>query len=734
MQYPTIISSSKLSNMFSKIKELSLNRNWHEILSLYNSLNKSGVKLTEPSLFHPILKACSATSFKHGQSLHASVVKLGVESCTSIGNSIMDFYAKNGHIDSTFNVLSSIKIKDSVSWNIMICGYIDHGCFDKGMCAFTQARGEGFEPNVSTLVLAVQVIRKIRMLCEGEKMHGYMIKSDFLAVRSVGNAVLCMYADMGMEFARKVFDEMCDKDVVAWSVMVSGYVKSNEARVGLGIFKEMVLELSSEVDGQTIVSVLKACTDLKDVIMGRMLHGFVLRKGFDCDLFLGNSLVDMYSKCNDPDSALQAWKDMPLKNIVSWNSILSGLVFNEKHSEALDLFSSMKTAGIEPDAVTLVNILQLCRYFDDPLICKCIHNVIIRRNHELNELVVNTLIDVYAKCNLIFIAEKLFNSMRIRDTVSWSTMIAAFAHCGLPDEAIGVYHEMIHAQVKPNAITILNLIEACSHDTELKRPKSAHGIAIRRGLASEPDVGTAILDMYSRYGNITTSNKAFNQISTKNVISFSAMIAAYGMNGRPRDALCLLTEMEIQGLKPNSVTILSVLSACSHGGLIEDGLSIFLKFIKSQKVKPSLEHYACLVDLLSRGGKLDLAMEVIKEQNVGPSAWGALLSGCRMSYSGNEKIREKVVDYVLELEPNKSSGYMLASGMYAAQGLWDDAARIRVLLKDKQVKVVAGYSMVQVNNKCCRFIAGNKNQFLSNELRATIQELHDCMKIEEHTG
>ncbi|KAK9052089.1 hypothetical protein SSX86_028717 [Deinandra increscens subsp. villosa] len=735
MNYPAIISISKLSNWVTRIKDSSFNGRWQEVLSLHNDLNKSGVQLTQPSLFHLIIKACSATSSTHGKTLHASVIKLGVDSCTSIGNSIMDFYSKAGLMDSAFSFFHGMKIRDSVSWNILISGHISRGDFDRGVSSFIQARATGFEPNVSSLVLVIQTVHKLGMLDEGQKLHGYMIKTGFLSISSVQNSVLCMYANLEMEYAQKLFDEMSNRDVIAWSVMISGYVKSDKAHVALGIFREMMLSnFRREVDGQTVVSALKACANLKDHIAGRTLHGFILHKGFDNDLFIGNSLIDMYAKWNDLDSVLQAWKDMPIRNSVSWNSFLSGLVCNGKHSEAINLFSSMQKSEIEPDAVTLVNLLQVCKHLADPFICKCIHTVVLRKNHELNELIINTLIDVYAKCQLISFAQKMFDSMKIRDTVSWSTMIAAFTNCGLPKEAIEVFNEMIQAQEKPNAVTILNLIEACANYSELNRPKSVHGIAIRLGLATETIVGTAILDMYSSYGDIMTSKKAFHQIINKNVISFSAMIAACGMNGLPHDALCLLTEMETCGIQPNSITLLSVLSACSHGGLINEGLSLFQKLIKSQEVKPSLEHYSCLVDLLSRGGKLDLAMELVDElakgANVGASAWGALLSGCRTSCTGNDDIREKVVERVLEFEPNNSSGYMLASNTYAARGLWAAAARFRAMVKDRQVKVVAGYSMVHVNNASCKFIAGDRNQFLLKEVHDTVDELHRCMKME----
>ncbi|KAL7609643.1 hypothetical protein Lser_V15G11417 [Lactuca serriola] len=730
MHHLAVISSSKLSNWVSKIKELSFSGRWQDVLSLYNDMNKAGVRLTEPSLFHPILKACSAISLAHGKSLHASVIKLGVESSTSIGNSIMDFYTKAGDVGSTISLFGCMKIRDSVSWNILISGQIDHGDLDQGIRSFIQARATGFEPNVSTLVLVIQTIRTLKALHEEQKIHGYMIKTEFLAISSLQNSLLSMYADTTMEYAQKLFDEMPNRDVITWSVMISGYVKTNKNHLALQIFKEMLSQSGPEPDEQTILSALKACTNLKNLITGRTLHGFIFHKGFHHDTFLGNSLIDMYSKCNDTDSALQSFTEIPLKNIISWNSIISGLVYNEKHSEAIHLFDTMQNAKIDPDAVTLVNLLQICKHFTDPLICKSIHTVIIRRNHELNDLVVNTLVDTYAKCNLIFIAHKLFSLINIHDVVSWSTMIAAFTYCGFPHEAIRVFHEMmIDSQHKPNAITMLNLIEACSYDSDLKLPKSGQGIAIRLGFASDAIVGTSILDMYAKYGDIMTSKKVFEMISNKNVVSYSAMIGAYGMNGVPHSALSLLTEMESHGVKPNSVTILSVLSACSHGGLVHEGLSLFRKLTETLEVKLGVEHYSCLVDLLSRSGNLDLAMKMVEgHEKGGVSAWGALLSGCRFSF--NERIAEKVVSCVLEMEPNNSNGYMLASNMYAKLGSWEDVARIRGLMRDKEVKSVAGFSMINVNNKSCRFVAGDRNQVLLDEIRDTIKELHEFMKMD----
>ncbi|KAK9287215.1 hypothetical protein L1049_015628 [Liquidambar formosana] len=732
MRLPTSLLVSKLPNWNLRIRESASNRKWQEVFSHFQEMKKAEVQLPDPSVFPSILKACSHLSFRHGTSIHACLIKQGLESFKSIGNSTMDFYMKSAALDSALAVFDCMRNRDSVTWNIMIHGQLDLGLSGKGLWWFMQGRIAGFEPNISTLVLVIQASRNVGAIFEGFKMHGYIIQSGFWVIPSVQNSLLSMYADIDMEDAKELFDEMCDRDVISWSVMIGGYVQNDEAQFALSLFRVMVSEAGIEPDGVTIVSVLKACSNLGDISMGRLVHRFVICRGFYYDLFVGNALVDMYCKCNDVDSAYEVFNEMPQRNNVSWNSLFSGFVRNERHSEVLSLFDSMGKEGIKADEVTLVNLLQSCKYFMDPFKCKLIHSTIIRRGYELNELVLNSLIDAYAKCNLVELAWKLFGAMKSRDMVSWSTMIAGFTHCGKPDEAIAVFKEMNQAQEKPNAVTVLNLLEACSVSADLKRSKWAHCVAIRRGFLGEVAVGTAILDMYSKCGAIEASRKAFDQIPHKNIVSWSAMIAGYGMNGLAHDALALLANMKMHGLKPNAVTTLCVLSACSHGGLVDEGLSFFEEMVQDHGVELRVEHYSCMVDMLGRAGKLDSAMDLIKkipEGLTGASAWGALLNACR-SYR-NKELGAGAVARVLELEPSNSAGYLLASNLYAASGLWVDAARMRLLVKERGLRVVAGFSLVHVDNKACRFVAGDESHPRAKEIHGAVQHLHWCMKMDE---
>lgn len=722
-----------------RLGELLCHGKSHDVLLHYRELNKSGVVLTDHSIFPVLFKAClnlSATH-RHGNSIHASLVKQGFLAFTSVGNSLMDMYAKSGDLGSALLVFNCMDNKDSVSWNVVIHGHLlERAASTRGLWFFTQAWAAGFEPNISTFVLVIQACRNLRAFEAGRTVHASILRAGYSSITSVQNSLLSFYAELRMHLAHNLFDEMTHRDVVSWSVMVAGYAQSeDESLTALEFFQRMI-DFGITPDGQSVVSVLKACSKLKAIKMGQSIHGFVISRGLDYDLFVYNSLIDLYSKCNDIDSSFRVFHGIPEKNVVSWNSLLSGLVQNEMHREALNLFGSMRKAGVQSDEVTLVNLLQLCKSFLDPDQCKLIHSRILRRGFELNDLVTNSLIDAYASCNLITYAWSQFGNMRTRDAVTWSTMIAGFTHCGMPDEAIAVFREMSHTSEWPNAVTMLNLLEACSLSADMKRSRWAHGIAIRRGLASDVVVGTAILDMYSKCGSIGSSRKVFNQIQHKNVVTWSAIIAAYGMIGLPNEALALLAEMKICGLRPNQVTALSLLSACSHGGLVEEGLSLFKELIWDHEVEPGLEHYSCLVDLLARAGKVDSAMNLIGRLLVGlkpgASAWGALLSACR-NYE-NYEFGAIALPQVLELEPSSSAGYLLASNMYASGHSWVDATKMRMLAKEGGVKVVAGYSLVYVNGKACRFLAGDNRQSLSDELQFAIRQLHSSMKMEVTCG
>lgn len=686
----------KVSNWVQRIKDLASKGRWQEVISCHLQMKEAKLPCPDSSFFPPILKASAFISFRLAKAIHADILKLGLDSFTLIANSILDFYSKCGSLSCALDAFDHMTNRDSISWNIIVHCHLQQAAFHQGLSLFFRAKVANFIPNISSLVLVVHACCQVRCFSDGAIIHSYIIRSGLLAESSVQNSLLSMYTELEIKFAQKMFDEMLDRDVITWSVMIGCHLQHDQPDVSLRLFCRMVCEYNVEADGKVAVTVLKACTQSGNIEMGNLLHGFVTRRGLGCDLFVGNSLLDFYSKYGDSECAFKAFHDMPVTNVVSWNSLLHGLVQNEKYAEVILLFDTMQTAGVQVDERTLVTMLQVCKSLVNVSQGKSIHAKVIRKGYELNKIVGNCLIDAYAKCKCFSLAWKVFGQIKQRDEVTWSTMIAGFTHCGMPDEAISVFQDMNQMEVKPNAITFLNLIEACSLLAELKTSKWAHAVAIRHGLACEVSVGTAILHMYSKCGAIEASRKAFEQITEKNIMSWSAMIAAYGKNGLPHDALALHAKMKSEGMKPNLVTILSALCACSHGGLVEEGLALFKDLVQEYGGEGVSEHYSCVVDLLARAGWLESAFDFLRVLPGGlkseASAWGALLSACRRFSSG--AVGPITVSRVLALEPSSSAGYLQASSLYAVSDSWSNAARMRRLVNERKMKVIAGHSVV----------------------------------------
>ncbi|EOA32485.1 hypothetical protein CARUB_v10015765mg [Capsella rubella] len=723
---------SKLEAFSSKIKQASVNGRWREVVTGYLEIQRAGVQCNDPFVFPIVFKACGKLSWLfQGRCIQASLLKRGFESFASVGNSVADFYMKCGDLCSAIREFDCMTSRDLVSWNVIVFGLLDHGFEEEGLWWFSKSRVWGCEPNVSTLVFVIHACRSLRSYVDGEKIHSYMIRSGFCGISSVQNSILCMYSECDLSSARRLFDEMSERDVISWSVVIRSYVQSQEPVLGLKLFKEMVSEAKTEPDCVTMTSVLKACAVLEDLDVGRSVHGFSIRKGLDLvDVFVRNSLIDMYSKGFDVDSAFRVFDETTCRNIVSWNSILAGFVHNQRCDEALEMFRLMGKEATEADEITLVMLLQVCKFFEQPLPCKSIHCVIIRHGYESNEVALSSLIDAYTSCSLVDDAGTVLDSMTYKDVVSCSTMISGFAHSGQPDEAISIFCQM---REKPNAITVISLLSACSVSADLRKSKWAHGIAIRRGLAiNDISVNTSIVDAYAKCGAIELARRAFDQMPLKNVVSWTVIISAYAINGLPDKALALFEEMKRQGNTPNAVTYLAALSACNHGGLVKKGLMIFKSMVENDH-KPLLQHYSCIVDMLSRAGEIDTAMELIKklpeDVKAGASTWGAILSGCRNRLK-NGTITSEVVAEILELSPLCSSGYLLASSVFAAEKSWDDVAMMRRLVKERKVRVVAGYSMVLEGSIARRFLAGDTLSLSDSELNDVVLSLHRCMRLE----
>eukprot|EP01018_Ginkgo_biloba_P037492 Gb_02031 [translate_table: standard] len=537
-----------------------------------------------------------------------------------------------------------------------------------------------------------------------------------------------MYAKCGnLENARLVFEKMSDRDVVPWTAMIAGYTQNGHANEALTLFGQMHLA-GMKPNPITMSSVLPACARLQALQQGKWIHDYIIRSGIELDVYVGTALIDMYVKCGCIESARQVFDDMSKRNECSWNSMIAGYAQNGDANEALALFHQMQLAGMTPNAVTMVSVLSTLAHSDDLQQGKRVHDYIIRTGFESNVFVGSALIDMYTKCGSIGIARQVFEKLSERDVVSWTAMIAGYAQNGYANEALTLFHQMKLAGVIPDSATMVSVLSACAHLGALQQGKLIHDYIIRCGLESDVFVGTALIDMYAKCGSVDIARKCFDKMSERDVVSWNAMIAGYGMHGHGEDALVVFSHMQQIGMKPNWVTFICVLCACSHAGLVNEGSQNFGRMKRDYCITPKMKHYACMVDLLGRAGHLDEAEDFIKKMPLEPDAsvWGALLGACRIHC--NVELGVLVAGRLFDLEPEDAGYYVLVSNIYAAAGRWDSVAKVRTIMKDRGLKKTPGCSLIDINNHVHAFLVGDRSHPESEKIYAMLETLTGQME------
>ncbi|KAH9287895.1 hypothetical protein KI387_032012 [Taxus chinensis] len=581
----------------------------------------------------------------------------------------------------------------------------------------------------------LQACTKDKSLRQGKKLHAHMLLTGFqLNADSAGTKLLSMYSNCGgFEDARQLFDKILKPNIIPWNVMIRCCVIHRFCNGALTLFYEMQ-RTGVSPDRFTIPLVLKACASLGFLRQGKDIHGFVAKCGFESDAFVGSALIDMYAKCGVVEYARQMFDKLYQRDVVSWTSMIRGYVQNGQVNEAVDLFRGMQLVGVKPNLITIVSVLPACAHLADLKKGKEIHEYALKRGFHLDVFVVSSLIDMYAKCGAMNFALRVFDKMSQRNVVSWNSIIAGFAHNGNCDGAFELFHRMQGTGIKPNlvtwntmiagyaqngfpneaiellyqmqlagvewdAVTLASVLPACVALAALQQGKEIHCQILRKGFYSSVFVGSALLDMYCKCGNIEIARRVFDNMLERDAVSWNVMMVGYGVHGHGEEAIALFEQMQQEGMKPDQISFIAVLCACSHSGLVVQGMQFFNQMIRDFHVVPRMEHYASMVDLLGRAGCLEKAEGFIKNMPTKPGVevWGVLLNACRVHQ--NIDLGERVAQYLFELEPENTAYYVLLSNIYAEAGRWDDVAKVRAKVKSRGLNKSPGCSWIEVNNK-----------------------------------
>ncbi|XP_042482589.1 pentatricopeptide repeat-containing protein At4g14170 [Macadamia integrifolia] len=429
------------------------------------------------------------------------------------------------------------------------------------------------------------------------------------------------------------------------------------------------------------------------------LHGRLLRTGLYSNVILSSKLVMMYSTPHNLIShSLSVFLHMPERNIYSWNIIIGEFSRLGLPEKSVELFLRMQNSEVQPDVFTFPLVLRACASAGSMFGGMSVHGLCVKVGLEKNVFVASALVFLYVSFGRILMARKLFDEMPERDAVLWTAMLAGYAQHEEPMLGLVVFREMVGEGIQLDAVVMVSLLLICSQLGWLRHGKSVQGWSIRRCLHLGLSLGNAFVHMYVKCASLSYAQKIFNVIPETDVISWSALILGYGINGSVNVALDLFDLMCREGFEPNDVTFLGVLSACAHAGMVQQAHVLF-DMMKDYKVMPELKHYACMVDCLGRAGLLEEAERFIEEMPVEPdgAVLGALLGGCRVH--GNIEVGERIAKKLLGLEPEKGGYYVLLANIYAAAGRFDDAEEVRELMKQENVNKLPGSSLIELESR-----------------------------------
>ncbi|XP_077226625.1 tetratricopeptide repeat (TPR)-like superfamily protein [Tasmannia lanceolata] len=554
------------------------------------------------------------------------------------------------------------------------------------------------------------------------QIHAIMLLTGNLIHGNSNGQLIASYARTGdINSANQVFDEMPQRNIATWRAIIIAYSHKNSPTQVLNLYHQMILD-GTRPDSSTFTVSLKACADLLDLETGKEIHSRAIDFGYKDDVFVGSSVLNLYAKCGKMEEAMRVFDEMPKRDLVSWTTMVTGFAQSGRAVEAIGIYRRMQNEGIEGDGIVMVSLIQACANLGDLKLGLSVHGYMIRRDIWMDVVIETSLVDMYAKNGFLNLASHVFERMSHRNVVSWSALISGFAQNGFAGDSLRLLIDMQDEGLKPDLVALVSALLACSQIGFLKLGKSIHGFIARR-LEFDRISGTAVIDMYSKCGSLSSARLLFDRISSRDSISWNAMITSYGIHGRGNEALSLFFQMNKTQLKPDQATFASLLSAFSHSGLVEEGRHWFDLMVREFKIEPSEKHYACMVDLLARAGFVKEAHELIQSMKIEPGVaiWVALLSGCRNHR--NLELGELVTMKILELKPDDPGIYALISNTFAAARKWDEVAQVRKVMKKTGMKKVPGYSVVEVKGKLHAFLMEDKTHPQNEKIMEMLERL-----------
>lgn len=559
-----------------------------------------------------------------------------------------------------------------------------------------------------------------------KKLHGHLIVSGLYNCQYAMSKILRFYAILqpDLVLAHKVYGQIEAPTTYLWNIILRGLAQSDAPEDAIAFYNK-ARGKGMEPDNLTFPFVVKACARVGALKEGKQMHNHVLKFGLLSDIFVSNSLIHLYAACGDLCCARCVFDEMPVKDVVSWNSLICGYSRCNRLKEVLRLFKLMHDAGVRADKVTMVKVVSACTRLGDWSMADCLVRYIEDYGIEVDMYLGNTLIDYYGRRGQLQSAEKVFFNMKDRnavtmnamitayskagdlvsarrlfeeipgkDLISWSSMISGYSQASQFSDALELFRQMQRAKVKADAVVLASVLSACAHLGALDLGKWIHDYVRRHGIEADTILHNSLIDMYTKCGSTKEALQVFREMKKKDTLSWNSIIMGLANNGAEEEALNVFRAMLAEGFRPNEVTFLGVLIACANAELVEEGLGHFDSMRSLHGVEPQMKHYGAVVDLLGRAGRLTKALRFIAEMPVAPEpvVYRILLGAARTH--GDLGVAEVAAERLREFDASNSGDYTLMSNAYAGADRWSDAMEVRQRMEDSRVRKLPACSVV----------------------------------------
>lgn len=738
--HATEYAVTQLIKLNCLLAESTRSRHYPKTLKLFQEIHSSHhLKPDHYSLSTTLTACANHRNTLVGTQLHAHSIKSGLKIYPHVSNTLLSLYAKSENLGSVKRIFEDIKTPDVYSWTTLLSacsklGEVEYACnvFDQlserkvGLgwecelfdevpvrnvavwnAIITGCAENGYKNIAFGLFKRMQVLgvrhdnytfASVLSLCcreiegFGREVHSLVVKTGYLVKPSVVNALLTMYFDIGsVEDAYEVFEsgegEVCDH--ISYNAMIAGLAGVGRDVEALYMFRDMqgVLLRPTEV---TFVSVMGLCSCARIAIQ---VHAQAIKIGYEDCISVRNAAMMMYSTCGDLDIAHMIFQEMQERDTVSWNTIITGYAQVNLTGAAILAYMQMQSEGIRPDEFTVGSLLTSTELL---VSVEMIQSVVFKIGLFSNTQVANALLSAFSKYGEMKQAYKLFNGMCHRNLISWNSLMSGLQLNGFLVEGLDEFSELLKSEMSPNAYSLSIALSICASICALRHGKQIHGYILKNGYLQQISLGNSLITLYAKSGDLDRSVKVFNAMNEKDEISWNSMISAYAQHGEGMEAArCFQRMQDSAGIKPDKATFTAVLSACSHTGLVDDGIGIFNSMVNKYGFEPGVDHFSCIVDLLGRAGHLDVAERLITTKliDIDSNIWWTLFSSC--AAHGNLRLGRIIAECLLKKEHNNPTVYVLLSNIYADASQWEEAANMRELMQTCGVIKQPGRSWIR---------------------------------------